>query len=191
MAAGKKHHCGLTRTVSFQKESGYKQAARKTNSARGTLLFTVRGSLPPCASRTRHEKIAATNKQASRSLVKKNFAPPLPLATGQNWKLAASNSQLATGNWQQETAPRALNHLPRGQEGLAHRAGRRASSGESSLAQRGGVPLADALWKRQALLVKAARLCHSRSKLPKAPVVALLIRAARLPFPKPPAARLG
>ena len=95
------------------------------------------------ASRTRHEKIAATNKQASRSLVKKNFAP-LPLATGQNWKLAASNSQLATGNWQQETAPRALNHLPRGQEGLAHRAGRRASSGESSLAQRGGVPLADA-----------------------------------------------
>ena len=142
------------------------------------------------ASRTRHEKIAATNKQASRSLVKKNFAP-LPLATGQNWKLAASNSQLATGNWQQETAPRALNHLPRGQEGLAHRAGRRASSGESSLAQRGGVPLADALWKRQPLLVKAARLCHSRSPLPKAPVVALLIRAARLPFPKPPAARLG
>ena len=39
-----KHHYGLTRAVSLQKGSGYKQAARKTNSARDTLLFTARGS---------------------------------------------------------------------------------------------------------------------------------------------------
>ena len=38
------HHCGLTRAVSLQKGSGYKQAARKTNSARDTLLYTARGS---------------------------------------------------------------------------------------------------------------------------------------------------
>ena len=41
-------------------------------------------------------------------------------------------------------APRALNHLPRGQGSLAHRAGRRASSGDSGFSQCGGASVGDA-----------------------------------------------
>ena len=47
-------------------------------------------------------------------------------------------------SWTSLTAPRALNHLPRGQESLAHRAGRRASSGDSGFSQCGGASVGDA-----------------------------------------------
>ena len=47
-------------------------------------------------------------------------------------------------SWTSLTAPRALNHLPRGQGSLAHRAGRRASSGDSGFSQCGGASVGDA-----------------------------------------------